>query len=271
MKQRIPLWRACVYLVCITSLVGGVGWYGKHKFLEYRYTAWHDPAYTIVALLLEGTQGDRLRPEHVAELLGLSVDIPQNLHRFDARRAETRLLELGFVQQVRIEKILPGTLHVAYQLRRPVVYSGDMSNTAMDHEGVLFPCHPFIRPKKLPKLTLGIESGSWGETVVDQDLFRAGLTLLDTFRWIELEGFGEMISIDLSRANHPLLGRREQVLVVRSKESRNGVVYIRFGECLTGKESAQLRAIWKQLPETLEGGVIDCRLPALAFVAAAQG
>lgn len=167
-----------------------------------------DPQYHIVAIIQTQETSDRLPSGFFAECLDLSCDRPVNLYAFDLAKGEASLLANPCIASAMIKKIPPGTLHIFYRMRQPIAYVGDVTNTAMDGEGVLFPVSPFYASKKIPRIFFGLSPTelSWGKTLQKQPLFQMVLEVLAASKEMALD------EVDCSRAREKTLGGRELVL-----------------------------------------------------------
>jgi len=243
-----------------------------------------DPQYTIVALAQSTPSGEPLKSAYLAELLGLSTDQPQNLYAFDAKAARKGLLGSALIKNATITKIKPGTLLIDYELRQPVAFSGDFSNTAIDAEGVLIPFKPFFTPKKLPILALGEqeeESGKWGKPLTS----RKSQLALRVFHTLQRAFNGEpiqLLQLDVSRAHALSYGQRELIALVEDKRETGQKlvitpIYLRLSPGNYTQEIANFLKMRPKLPmalsESAPGKVvhnkallIELRVPQLAFV-----
>lgn len=167
-----------------------------------------DPQYHIVAIVQTQETADRLQSGFFAECLDLSCDRPVNLYAFDLAKGEASLLAHPWIASAVIKKIPPGTLHIFYRMRQPIAYVGDMTNTAIDGEGVLFPVSPFYASKKIPRIFLGLSPTelSWGKNIQKQPVFQMVLEVFAASKGMALDG------VDCSRAGDKTLGGRELVL-----------------------------------------------------------
>ena len=143
MKFKNALAVILLSLLCTTgiALVGVWYWQKVQKKQE------EDPQFTIVALAQSTTSVDPLKSAYLAELLGLSTDQPQNLYAFDRKAALAKLEGSSLIKKSTLTKVKPGTLLIEYEVREPIAFSGDFSNTAIDEEGFLIPFKPFFTPK----------------------------------------------------------------------------------------------------------------------------
>lgn len=181
-----------------------------------------NPAYHIVAIMQAVSGSDELKTIYLAEMLGLSVDQPKNLYAFDLKEGKKKLLALPIIKDAFLKKIFPGTLQVNYQLRTPIAFLGEYTNTAIDRDRIVFPFKPFYTPKKLPEIYLGEENESnrnetssliaWGTQLNDKYVVLA-FELLDLINEQCLKEQLSLRTIDVSKAFALSCGQRQIVIV----------------------------------------------------------
>ena len=208
----------------------------------------HDPQYHIVAIVQTHETSDRVSSGYLAECLDLSCDRPVNLYAFDVEKGRSSLLSNPLIFSATLQKIPPGTLHILYRMRQPIGYVGDVTNTAVDQEGVLFPVSPFYSPKKIPRIFLGLPSEklSWGTRILDEPIFQRVLATLQASEGIGLE------LIDCSRIEEKTLGTRE--LVLHTKE---GIFLLIYPDAVE-EGFYKWKCFHKAFPEKSQG-VLDLR------------
>lgn len=170
-----------------------------------------DPQYILKTIAQQTHGGDSLKTEYLAECLKLSRDDPVNLYQIDIKEKERLLKSLSFISQAKIKKILPHTLFVSYELRQPVALILDLSNAAIDKEGILFPLMPFFTPKNLPGIYLGMEDGRWGDKLNDEKI-QLAFHILKSWKK-EFSPLLRIKTIDVSKVFSKTFGEREIVLV----------------------------------------------------------
>lgn len=213
--EEIPFNRACLWILVSTLLVSGSAFMGWLYYQHAKEKRLQDEQYRIVAIVQSCSQQEGLKTGYLAELLELSLDQPINLYLFDLRAAEKKLLACPLIKSVFIQKIRPGTLYIRYEMRTPVAYVGDFSNTAVDVEGCLFPFRPFFTPKKLPVVYLGLAEGDgkWGSCLVNQDRLKLAFDLLTFFKESHASDL-QIKQIDVSEAYADSYGQRQIVVVL---------------------------------------------------------
>jgi hypothetical protein len=194
----------------------------------YLYKQWNlkrrfDARYQISGIVQTGPEKEALKTVYLAELLGLSVDQPKNLYALDLKKAESALLSSPLIKKVAVKRVQPSTLYIDYEVRHPIAWLSDYSNTGIDQEGYLLPCTPFFSPKQMPEIYLGLPSfgaaedtfgrkgGLW-RTPIKNRYLNLALELLQTFEGSPWKEGLSIKRIDVSNAFAPSLGRREIVL-----------------------------------------------------------
>ena len=286
MKTEWTVKRAIAYLISstlvtlIVSLTGFVLW-KKHQKGRLQ-----SEAYRITAIIQTGLEKDALPTAYLAEILGLSVDKPTQLYALNVKKAEALLLSSPLIANAKIKRMPPSTLYIDYEVRRPVCSLADFQNIALDREGHLFPITPFLSPKKLPEIYLGLTSWpGW-------HLKSPGLTLaLEILRFLETVPWTEGLRIqriDVSNAFASSLGTREVVLTTEEEVSftkEDGEIVCYFPKILRlapkdyetqlnhffTLRRAMIKDYKNQLTALKTGGkfaprIIDLRIPHLAFV-----
>ena len=214
MTQKTPIiFKKAIKWVFISVLVvSGIPWITFGAFTYLRYLRMQDPAYDIVAIVQANHDSEPLKTGFLAELLGLSIDQPHNLYRFDIEEGQKKLLSFPSIKSAVIKKIPPGILFIEYALRKPQAFLGDVSNTVVDLEQYAFPAHPFFSPKKLPVFFIGAtdEDIVFGKPVSDSKL-KLAYEILETINQLGL-GENDWIKIDVSHVDAMSLGQRKIVV-----------------------------------------------------------
>ena len=281
---------------CFTLLLGFGAFSLYRNWKTKRLTS---PDYRIVSIVQTGMEKGALQTGYLAELLHLSIDEPSQLYSLDLRKAEALLLASPLISEVKLKRIPPGTLYIDYTVRKPVALLADYANTAIDREGFLFPVAPFISPKQLPEIYLGLppfnsaedamgrKGGRWGEPLQDR-YFTLALEVLSFLEECHQKESLQVQRIDVSNAFAPSLGQREIVLKIEDelicqKEKKELVCFFPKLLRLAPKDyRTQLSHFWslrqnmlndykKQLALIDQGGrfsprIIDLRIPQLAFI-----
>ncbi len=257
--------------------------------LFFSYRAWqrltlYDSRYTVRQIVQTGEIYRALPSDYLAELIGLSSDHPISIARFNRREAEERLKSSPLIKQARVYLRYPNTVYIDYTARRPIAFLADYENIALDEEGFIFPVKPFLTPKNLPEIYLGLapfgEQGSdsalpvasWKEPLSCRALTLA-LTLLKTTQLPEYRSAFHVTRLDLSKAFAGEHGVPEVVL--ESEDKVNGGIHMR---CLRLTPAGYAQELGNYLE--LRGALlereavsteylvttIDLRIPQLAFL-----
>lgn len=137
---------------CVFTLVVGVYAFQKFRREEKARLS----RYSILGIVQKCSSQDMLKTEQLAELLGISSDVSQNLYGFDLAKATFRLKSLPCMKRVELKAVPPNLLSIDYELRAPKWLLADYENTAVDERGYIFPLSPFYSPKSLPEIVLGL-------------------------------------------------------------------------------------------------------------------
>ncbi len=281
---------------CATLLLS-VG--GYLCWMHYQKSQLLDEKNWIFALTQTGSQQEALKTDHLAEILGLSIDRPLSLYAFQCKAAEKKFLASPWIKSVCVKKRPPHRIYVNYEVRRPIALLADYKNIAIDETGHIFPFAPFFSPKEIPEIYLGLppfgfpadrfgrKGGAWTEPLQNA-FFSLGLEILKFLEgapW--LEGF-RVKRIDVSNALAPSLGQREIVLfteeevIVKTQDKTVSCVFPKIIRMASKNFEQQLLSFFL-LRRNMEEGyrsqlslsanstrfaprIIDLRLPHLAFV-----
>lgn len=277
--QKLSFNRALLWILVSTLLISGSAFMGWLYFQHVKARRVQDDQYRIVAIIQSTPQVETLRTVYLAELLNLSFDRPVNLYQFNVQSAIRTLLDYPLIKHATIKKILPGTLYIHYQMRIPIAYLGDYSNTVIDEEGYLFPYRPFFTPKRLPIIYLGVakEECMWGGCLKEHVLLKLAFEILQQFHQLKQEDF-YLKQIDVAQAEADSYGQRQIVLLLeRGSQDRRDFslhsIYLR----LSTDHYKQDLANYCHLQELLFNAenekmakcrevMIDLRIPHLAFI-----
>ncbi len=301
MRERIPLSRACLWILSWTLLVSGCAaaclFYYMHIVRERAL----DPKYHIVAIVQTGPVREALKTVYLAELLDLSCDRPVSLYRFNTSEGERKLLASPLIKTAAIKKIPPGTLYIDYVVRQPVAFLGEYANVAIDAEGYIMPFHPFFSPKHLPIFILGEECAeervtgrlllspcvSWGERLGSPH-YQLAAQVLQSLTDTCVSKVSHVRKIDVSKAYADSYGQRQIVVIMEDileKECEGHTIlcvqprilrlntknylkelqdYLALRNHLLAQESQQV--VDSSTPVVkAEPMIIDMRIPSLAF------
>lgn len=201
-----------------------VTWLYRHWIVRHQT----DQQYRLQAIVQTGPEKEALKTAYLAELLDLSLDRPISLYALDLSWAEARLRTSPLIAQATVKRLPPHTLYIDYTVRRPIALLADYHNVALDQEGYLFPLAPFLTPKQLPAIYLGLppfgqdvggdglQGGNWQTPLTGRHIQLA----LDLLAKLHHSSYGETVHvqrIDVSNAFAKSLGQREIVLFLEEE------------------------------------------------------
>lgn len=251
MSPKLPFNRALLWIFLSTLLISGTSTIVWAYYVHVRQVRAQDSRYTIRVIVQRTSDLERLPTNYLAELLGLSVDKPQNLYRYNTKLAEQKLLASPLIQRAKVKKGLKNTIFIDYKVRRPIAYIGDFANTAVDVYGYQFPVAPFFTPKRLPTLILGAPEYS---SHADPRHFALAKEVLQLFPEHSVS------LVDVSEAYHKSFGRREIV-------AKLGEHTLRLGTKNFATAIKNYEALLEKKEELLASSVIlDLRLDHLGYL-----
>lgn len=280
-ESKIPMSRAIIWILVSTLLVSGSAFMSWLYYLHVRERRFNDDQYRIVALIQSTSQPDALKTVYLAEMLNLSLDRPVNLYQFNIKEATETLLSQPLIKEATIKKILPGTLYIHYQMRKPHAYIGDFANTAIDQEGYIFPFRPFFTPKLLPILYLGLnkEECKWGNHLEDLPSVQLAFSLLRQFARLQKDNRFCLKQLDVTQARADSYGQRQIVMVLEEKDqkkklnSQKPLIFLRLSSDHAEQDLINFCDLKKFLFEkdgkalAIDAPLIfDLRIPHLAFI-----
>lgn len=213
-KEKISLLHSLGVILGSLLLTGAI------FFVSYRY--YHhlmdlkksDPKYNIRALIQTGLEKEPLPTTYLVELMDLSLDHPSNLYAIKCQNFENKLLSSPLIKGAAVAKSFPDILTVDYEVRKPIAYLKDYSNTLLSEDGVLLPFKPFFTPKNFPQVFLGVEKEAvYGSKIPD----KTRDIILNMLSWSQSffeKRQGHIRFIDFSRAFVPNKEIREVVILI---------------------------------------------------------
>lgn len=266
--RRYP-WSAVIRLwvlsCAVTLAVGSAGWMVWQQILTMRA---EDPAYQLAAIIQTGPEVEVLPTGYLEELLGLSQDHPINLYRLPLASLKARLLASPCIAHAEVTRVPPKALRICYEARQPVAICADLQNALLDTEGVLLPYQPYFRPRRLPKVFLGIipsqsrnlSSEIWGKRI-PQQLAHLANQILTHRLWQH----ADLQWLDLAHGLDENLSAREIIAKCRLPHLATPT-WIRLASSHWQEGLSELRSLSEQ-PEMLKGiGTIDLRMPKMAIL-----
>ncbi len=262
---------APVWILLSILLISGTALMGWLYYLHLRNLRIHDPEYDIVAIVQKNAQSEALKTMYLAQLLDLSFDRPVNIYQFDEDEGEKKLNASPVIKKAHIKKIRPGILYIDYQVRTPMAYLGNYSNTAIDQEGNIFPFRPFFTPKTLPSFYLKNlnEKNAWGTSLKYNKEFQLALKVLKKAEVLTRQNI-IITQIDVSQAYLESYGQRQIVMTLTQQIGKNEEKMITYLRLNTDNYAQNIDnyitlCLQKNQSKTYEK-IIDFRIPHLAFI-----
>jgi hypothetical protein len=295
-KEYLSLPMAIFWIFLSVVLLSGSSFFLLHYYKHFLIERRNNPSYRIETIIQTGDKKEALKTVYLAELMDLSSDKPSNYYTFDPHGAEKKLLQSPLVKTAFVKKIKPNTVYVDYTVREPIAWLGDYENILIDEEGRIFPAFPFLSPKTLPKIYLNFSDEeetidlSFGNPLKDKYTLLA-LRLMKEFTQPSLREKFRLISLDVSKAFAPSLGKREIVVEMEEEwafsegEKRSLLIfpkYLRFSPNNYSKQMGNFLSLQKKMKKDYEKQlreknvleanqrflpkIIDLRIDSMAFI-----
>lgn len=261
------------FFLMVSFLMYGIYSFQKRKEMVAQ-------ALPIKAIIQSTTSKEKLKTEVFIELLGLTEEGKVDLNQFDLEKAEEKLRNFALIKEVKLKKVFPDALHIEYTLRTPFFFVKDFTNKAIDQSGFLFPVEPYLSPKKLPEVLLGISNFSSNVRIEDRRfiLVKELLFLLNESTDLEIN------KIDVSKAYIPEYGQREILLSIEDRLFNGHNIFyfpfvLRLSPSHFGKQLANFLTLRKAILEDynkqlkaakvshrFKERIIDLRIESLALI-----
>jgi hypothetical protein len=276
--DELSLNRSLLWILVSMLLISGSAFMGWHYYLHVREMRFKDHQFDIVAIVQRTPHSESLKTAYLAELLGLSFDRPKNLYQLNTKEAERLLLKCPVVKKASVLKIFPGTLCVQYRMFSPAAYLADLSNTAVDREGAIFPFRPFFSPKKLPTFFLGLD-GEAVNRINEKEKLDLAFDILHQFSSFPPNPLF-VKKIDLSQVDVNSYGQR-QIVVTLEEHSSDWIeasspkreIFLRLNPIHYRQNIANFRVLYDAVRDHHQvmhwkgtSLVVDFRIPHLALV-----
>lgn len=286
-KKKLSIKVSLSVILFSTFLISGSSYIIYFSYSKWKEGKIKNPSYIISSIIQTGPQKEKLPFSYLAELLQLSTDKPTSLYAFNCKKAADRLLASPFVLQAKVSKIHPKTIYVDITLRKPIAKVYDYKGYAVDKEGVLF---PLLYDKELVEIYFGLKQNKdriFGKRLLGKkwDIFRELQSLLEHYPFLQTK------RIDLSRAVHKSLGKREIILLLSDQLTIDRLgqkvtlyfpKYLRMGHKNYSQQLANFLVLRERIHQdyrkqvrrlgqtnrhiTFAPKVIDMRIGELAFV-----
>lgn len=269
-EKKLPLSHACLWILLSILLVSGIAFMGWLYYLHVKDLRLNDDQYRIVAIIQKSPQKESLKTMYLAQLLGLSLDQPTNIFKFNSKKGEKKLIASPLIKAAKIQKIRPGTLYIDYQIRTPLAYIGNYSNAAIDQEGFLLPFRPFFTPKSLPTIYLdeNRQNISWGISLKNSPDFDLALKVLERLEPLTRQNI-LVTRIDVSQAFEENLGKRQIVVLLEEPLNQYHKTCLRLNAEHYAQNLVNYMTIRQKMPTNHtnhKGKIIDFRISHLAFI-----
>ncbi|MCH9627426.1 MAG: hypothetical protein S4CHLAM2_10660 [Chlamydiales bacterium] len=249
-------WKKVVLLIALSTFCLTGGTVGAYLFYRYTQHLHATNASSVVQAVVQATADyTPLQTAYLAEVLELSQDKPVYLSQFEIDEAHERLKATHLIRHALIKKIKPNILYIEYDVRKPLAFLGDYSNTIMDEEGVFVPYLPFYSPRLLPEIYLGAQAppNPWGESMESKYVEWAH-AILARFE------SGVLKRIDFSQCESPSSGTRQIVLTLEEG------TLLRLTPKNYAQELTYYFMILDRMAERVRSSVIDLRNPEVAYI-----
>ncbi len=304
-SPRLPLTHALGWIVGSMLFVNGIAYSCLKMYLKVRHNAGQEEK-LIRSIVQTGPQKEALKTEYLAEILGIGGDYPASISSFNLNKAREKLLLSPLIAKASVSIIKPNILYIDYTMRQPVAFLADFENVAIVKEGYPFPFAPFISPKNLPEIYLGLSAfgnpsedpekptAQWGHPLQGK-YFDLALEILYHVSDPKVLDDFNVTWIDVSHAFSKSCGTREIVLTTQDslflkegKEENKYVFprilrlstkhfaqelgnYLKLRVQLLEEDRKKLTLPGKNLSQRMPERIIDFRIPNLAFVEEKEG
>ncbi len=269
-ENGFTLFQAALWILFSVIVITGslsLGWYYYVHFVSQRNRSEN---FLITGLLLQPIGSEKLPSSYIAELLELSVDKPINIYRFQTKEALEKLQNSFHIKYAEIDRVKPGYLWIAYEVREPAALLANYENRAIDQFGEVFPYLPFYKGRNLPKVYLDLPKGeySYVTSMEFKQAAQQNLKLLEEIKVLEIDGW-KISRVDFSKQNALSFGQR-QIIVQLTKSATNQEHFLRFSPDQVAESLHNYQKLQKSLQSeklyTENSLIIDLRIPQLAYI-----
>jgi hypothetical protein len=248
-----------------TLMVAAISWGIWQQILLNRAA---DPDYAVEALVQTGPEVEPLPSSYLAEMLGLSVDQPVNLHQLHLPSLQKKLTQSPCIAQATLQRIGKNTLQVTYTARQPVAVLADLNNSLLGADGAILPYQPFFRPRRLPSIFLGVQPEAvkklgkaiWGSPTHPKVSSLAN-DMLKHPLWNELD----LVWLDLSHAFDQDYALAELVIGCQIKDSGH-TLWVRLSPRYWLEGLTHLQCLASQSSILSDTQIADLRMPMVAIL-----
>jgi hypothetical protein len=179
-------------------------------------------AKSIVKISQLSLQKEAVSSLYLTELLGLCVDKPVTCEEFDLQSAKAKLLASPLIDDAEVSFIADDHIQVRYFHVTAVAVLSDFKNVGIDKQGKLFPVRPFLSPRGLVQVFLGIEEVLEGRNISVYKEYQRWLfakKVLDELQALSLEGV--ISAIDVSHIEERSLGKNELIVSINNLQRKD--------------------------------------------------
>lgn len=246
--RKVTFWMILSFFLLTCPIIGGTLMWRRAPYFQFG-----EP---IKALVQTSSHYAPLPTLYLAEVLNLSSDHPTLLNSYNLEAAKERLCATYLIKSALLKKVLPDTLYIDYEVREPIAYLGDYSNTVLDEEGMFFPLNPFYSLRTLPEIYLGANAfpSPWGGKMEESHL-----KIIKEF--FTLFGSKNISRLDLSYVESESAGTRQIILILK-----NGVI-LRLSAANYSEEIKHYFVLVKEvLKKEPSHYIVDLRIPDVAYI-----
>ncbi len=218
----------------------------------------------IVKISQLSLQKEAVSSLYLTELLGLSYDKTICRDEFDLIEARENLLSSPLIDNAEISFISPDHIQVKYYHVNPVALISDFKNVGIDKHGKLFPIRPFLSPRGLPKVFLGLEEIYEGDDIFalkEKTRWEFALKVLEELHAFNLEG--NVSGIDVSKIEEKSLGKNELIISINYPQRKD---ILRLSKRNYLNEVSNYIILCNTLKNESGTLMIDFRFEATAFI-----
>ena len=167
-------------------------------------------------------QKEALSCLYLTELLDLSYDKKVYKESFDLEEGKKKLLSSPLIEEADLYFLKGGILEVSYKHVTPFALLSDFNNAGIDSFGKIFPLRPFLLPKGLVKIFLGIENLQNSRQINDykeKERWDFALKMLKEIYPLKISG--DIVFLDVSKVQEKSLGKNEVLLTIQYPRRRD--------------------------------------------------
>lgn len=236
----------------------------------------------ISHIIQTGPNRDYLKTNFLAEIIGLSEDVPTSIFRFDPEVAKEKLENCPMIKKAKVKALPPNTIFIDYEMRKPLAFLYDFENIAIDEEGYLFPFYPFYTPKKIPEIYFGLKQDklTYQKQKISSESFVIAKDIISAMEPLRAEKNIFLKRLDVSKVFEKSLGKKEIIAFVKTEDKwlkvqKNFSHYLRLSTTNFLQDIGNYLVIYDELSQSalnsfedpsLQLKMIDLRIKGLALI-----